>query len=169
MELGPDLIVLLMHLRDLDPATLDRLLQYPARALARDPTVPPAPAAAVEPAGIRNAVSTLPSHSIVEKFRMPEADPLLPHYATFLPPYNQVFPGSEEAQFSDILTLAKAEYPIMLVGVMRNNTPKLVPLWGPARHLDPPYARTMAHTALVMFYQDVVHGNFLASTLFHCD
>jgi hypothetical protein len=91
---------------------------------------------AVGPAGIRNAVSTLPSRSFVEKFRAPEAEPLLPHYATFLPPYEQVIPGSKEARFSDILTLSEAERPIMLVGVMRSNTPELVPLWGPARHLD---------------------------------
>jgi hypothetical protein len=93
----------------------------------------------------------------------------LPHYRTFLPPFEQVFPGSEATRFADVLTLAEAECPILVVGVMRNNAPKLVPLWGPALHLDPPYSRTSAHEASVLFCQDVVGGNLPASTLFNCD
>jgi hypothetical protein len=55
------------------------------------------------------------------------------------------------------------------VGVMRNNVPELVPLWGPARHLDPPYARTSSHEAYVLFCRDVVQGNLPSSTRFDCD
>jgi hypothetical protein len=88
---------------------------------------------------------------------------------TTLPPYEWVFLGSEEARFSDILTLSEAERPIMLVGVMRDYTPGLVPLCGPARYLDPPYARTTAHAAPVVFCRDVVHGNLPASALFDCN
>jgi hypothetical protein len=95
---------------------------------------------------------------------------VLPHYATFLPRYKRVFfPGSKEARFSNILTLSEAERPIMLVGVMRNNTPELVPLWGPARHLDPPYARTTVHAAPVVFCRDVVHENLPASAMLDCN
>jgi hypothetical protein len=61
------------------------------------------------------------------------------------------------------------EHPILLVGIMRNNAPELVPLWGPAQHLDPPYNSTSAHEACVLFGHDVVQGDFLASTRFDCD
>jgi hypothetical protein len=54
------------------------------------------------------------------------------HYGTYLPPlYKRVYPGSEVARFADLLTLSKAERPILLVGVMRNNARELIPLWGP--------------------------------------
>jgi hypothetical protein len=43
-----------------------------------------------------------------------------------------MYPCHEEARFADILTLAEAEHPILLVGVVCNNVPELVPLWGPA-------------------------------------
>jgi hypothetical protein len=52
---------------------------------------------------------------------------------------------------------------------MWSNSPELTPLWGPAQHLDPPYARTSAHEARVAFCRDVVQGNLPASTRFDCD
>jgi hypothetical protein len=64
--------------------------------------------------------------SLVRNFKALGVDILLPHYPTFLPPYERVFLGGEEAQLAEILTLAKAERPITLVGIMRNNSPR----WG---------------------------------------
>jgi hypothetical protein len=49
---------------------------------------------------------------------------------------------------------------------MHDNTLELIPLWGPARHLDPPYARTELHDACVYFCRDVVQGNLPESTTF---
>jgi hypothetical protein len=169
MELGPELIALLTRLQGLDPASLDDLLQDANGAPGAIPAVAVAPVVAPALPGIRIPLSNALPRSILEKFRVPEADPLLAHYATYLPAFNQVHPGSEEAQFADILTLAEAERPILVVGVMRNNVPELVPLWGPARHLDPPYSRTSAHEAPVIFCRDVVRGNLPASARFDCD
>jgi hypothetical protein len=84
MELGPDLIALLTHLRDLDPVTFNRLLQDTSGAQARDPVSPLAPVTAVGLAGPCNVVSMLPPCSLVENFKALGADLLLPHYATFL-------------------------------------------------------------------------------------
>jgi hypothetical protein len=115
------------------------------------------------------SLSLAPSRTLLEKFRLPESDPLLPHYGTYLPPFARVFPGSEEARFAEVLTLAEAERPVLVVGVMRNNTPELIPLWGASRHLDPPYSRTSSHEIPVFFWRDVVGDDLPASALFECD
>jgi hypothetical protein len=52
---------------------------------------------------------------------------------------------------------------------MRNNVPKLMPLWGPALHQDPPYARTTLHNAHVFFCHDVAEENLPASIVFNKD
>jgi hypothetical protein len=83
--------------------------------------------------------------TILEKFRLPEPDPLLPHYAIYLPSFECIVLGDEEAHFMDILMLEEAEHPILLVSVMRNNLPEIISLWGPAKHLDPPYSHTSEH------------------------
>ncbi len=48
------------------------------------------------------------------------------HYSTFLPPFDRIHPGHEDACFMDILSLSEAERPILVVGVMRNNIPELI-------------------------------------------
>jgi hypothetical protein len=166
MELGPEVTALLLRLRDLDPTVLDGLLQGPTGAPRETPAGNAAPAGAALPARTRIEVSTALPRTILEKFGPPEADPLRSHYGSFLPPFGQVLSGTEEARFSDVLTLTEAERPIMLVGVMRDNSPELVPLWGPALHLDPPYNRTTAHESPVAFCRDVVGGMLPASCVF---
>jgi hypothetical protein len=93
---------------------------------------------------------------------------LLPHYGVYLPLFELVFPGSEEERFANLLSLPEADRPIFLVGVMQNNIPELVPLWGAAQHLDPPHARTAAHGVQTCFCRDVVMDNLPASTRFDC-
>lgn len=112
--------------------------------------------------------SSLP-RTVLEKFGPPEADTLLPHYSAFLAPFGRVFPGSEESRFSDVLSFPEPERPFLVVGVMRNDVPELTPLWAPSLHSDPPYNRTSAHDARVVFCRDVVLGNLPASARFVCD
>jgi hypothetical protein len=109
-----------------------------------------------------------PPRTILEKFRTTATDPLLPHYGFYLPPFELVFPGSEEECFADLLSLSEAEHPMFVVGVMRDNIPELVPLWGAAQHLDPPHARTAVHGVQTCFCRDVVLGNLPAFTRFEC-
>jgi hypothetical protein len=158
MELGPDLVALLTRLRELDPTTLDGLLRTPNVAPDGTSSGTTAPVAAVVPPVVRFGVSTLP-RTLLEKFLAPSADKLLLHYGTHLPPFEHVFPPDDVSRFEDVLSFADDERPILVVGVMRNNAPELVPLWGSAQHLDPPYARTTAHKAYVAFCRDVVGGN----------
>jgi hypothetical protein len=170
MELGPDLIVLLLRSREMDPADLDGLLQAPGQAAERAPCVSPPP----EAAGMLLTVVVEPSRpppppTILEKFRAADADPLQLHYGAFLPPFDRVYPGHKATRLGEILNLSKAERPLLLVGVMRDNAPQLVVLWGPSQHLDPPYDRTPAHGSYVMFCRDVVQGNLPASTDIDCD
>jgi hypothetical protein len=168
MELGPDLVALLAQLREMEPNDLEVLLRNPAGATRAAPTFPPplpmVAAPLVPPPGLPS-----PPRTVLEKFGSPEADLLRPHYGTYLPPFERVFPGSDAARFADVISFSADERPILLVGVMRNNTPELIPLWGAAQHLDPPYARTSAHASRVAFCRDVVQGNLPASTLFSCD
>jgi hypothetical protein len=168
MELGPDLIALLTRLQGLDPSVLDGLLGSPAGSAGGGPGSGTAATAAVLPPRAHFGVVT-PPRSILEKFRTAEADTLLPHYGALMLPFECVYPGNEAARIADVLSFAEAERPVMVVGVMRDNVPELVPLWGPTRHLDPPYARTSAHKAHVFFCRDVVQGNLPASTIFDCD
>jgi hypothetical protein len=165
MELGPDLIALLMRLQGLDPAVLDGLLGNPAGAACGAPVGHPASWAPVPPIGAHVVVSS-PPLTILEKFRSPAADPLMPHYGTLIPPFARVYLGNEADRLADVLSFTEEERPILVVGVMRDNTPELIPLWGPARHLDPPSACTEIHDDHVLFYRDVVHGNLPASTTF---
>jgi hypothetical protein len=145
MELGPNLIALLLRLREMDPADLDGLLQAPVRAAERAPRLNPPPEAAGMPLGVIVEPSRAPPRTILEKFRAADADPLRLHYGAFLPPFDRVYPVHEATRFGEILTLSEAERPLLLVGVMRDNGPELVILWGPSQHLDPPYDRTPAH------------------------
>jgi hypothetical protein len=70
-----------------------------------------------------------------------EADPLLPHYGALLSSFLCVYPGNKAAQkIADMLSFTKMERPVLIVGLMCDNLPKIIPLWGPAHHLDPPYA-----------------------------
>jgi hypothetical protein len=57
--------------------------------------------------------------------------------------------GEEEARFDNLLLLEEDERPILLVGMMRNNSPNLISLWGAAKHLDSPYSRTLANGAVL--------------------
>jgi hypothetical protein len=168
MENGPDILALLARLQEMDPIALAGLLQNPAGAPAGDPAANPAHPAAGLPPAAPIGVPT-PPRTLLEKFTSPVSDPLLPHYATLLPPFNRVRTGNEEERFDDVLSFATEERPILLVGVMRDNVPELVPLWGPSRHLDPPYARSAAHDVPVCFCWDVVSGNLPASAVFDCD
>jgi hypothetical protein len=168
MELGPDLIALLTRLQGLDPVVLDGLLGNPVGAAGDAPGGNPALAVPAPPIGARVVVSS-PPLTILEKFGPPAADPLLPHYGTLIPPFARVYPGNEAARLSDVLSFIEEERPILVVGVIRNNIPELTPLWGPTRHLDPPYARTAIHDAHVFFCRDVVQGNLPASTTFNGD
>jgi hypothetical protein len=165
MELGPDLIALLTRLQGLDPAVLDGLLGNLVGAAGGAPVGHPPPGAPVPPIGARVVVSS-PPLTILEKFRPPAADPLMPHYGALIPPFVPIYLGNEADRLADILSFTEKERPILVVGVMRDNTPELIPLWGPARPLDPPYARTELHDARVFFCRDVVQGNLPESTTF---
>jgi hypothetical protein len=96
-------------------------------------------------------VVSLPPLTILEKFRPPIADPLMPHYGTLIPPFARVYLGNEADRLADVLSFTEEERPILVVGVMRDNTPELIPLWGPARHFDPPYACTELSMMLMSF------------------
>jgi hypothetical protein len=156
MELGPDILALVTCLQEMDPIALEALLQNPvgapAEALAGNAPLPAA---------------DLPPRVPIDIPVPPAAtDPLLLHYSVYLPPFELVFPGSEEGRFANLLSLSEAERPMFVVGVMRNNIPGLVPLWGAAQHLDPPHARTAVHGVQTCFCRDVILGNLPASTRF---
>jgi hypothetical protein len=169
MELGPDVLALLTRLQGLDPTVLDGLLRDPPPGSARAPTGgDPAPLARSPPLGAPIDIFT-PPRTLLEKFGPSTADPLLAHYSVLLPPFEIVFPGQETSRYAELLSLPVVERPVILVGVMRNNAPELVPLWGVAQHLDPLYARTSNHEARVLFCRDVVQGNLPASIRFDCD
>jgi hypothetical protein len=158
MELGPNLLALLMRLQGLDPTVLDGLLGSPNVAAGGAPVGIPAPSVSFLPPGA--PVVRSPPRTIREKFGPSALDPLLFHYDTLMPAFALVHPGGEDARLADVLSFSVEERPILVVGVMRNNVPELTPLWGPARHQDPPYSRTSAHDAHVFFCRDVVEGNF---------
>jgi hypothetical protein len=167
MELGPNIPASVTRLQGMDPTALKALLRNPggapAEALAGNA---PLPAADLPP---RVPIDVpAPPRTILEKFRTAATDPLLPHYGVYLPPFELVFPGSEEERFADLLSFSEAERPMFVVGVMQDNIPELVPLWGAAQHLDPPHARTAVPGALTCFCLDVVLGNLPASTRFEC-
>jgi hypothetical protein len=86
-----------------------------------------------------------------------------------MPPFERVRSGNQMDRFDDVLSFAASERPCLVVGVMRDNVPELVPLWGASKHLDPPYARTYVHDTLVCFCRDVVSGNLPASASFDCE
>jgi hypothetical protein len=75
----------------------------------------------------------------------------MPHYGTLIPPFARVYLGNEADRLADVLSFTEEERPILVVGVMRDNTPELIPLWGPARHFDPPYACTELSMMLMSF------------------
>jgi hypothetical protein len=168
MELGPDILALITRLQGMDPIALEALLRNPAGAPAEAlASNKPPPAAGLLP---RTPIDVpVPPRTILEKFRTAAANPLLPHYGVlYLPPFELIFPGSEEERFANLLSLPETDRPNFLVGVMRNNIPELVPLWGGAQHLDPPHARTAAHGVQTCFCRDVVMDNLPASTRFDC-
>jgi hypothetical protein len=167
MELGPDILALVTRLQGMDPIALEALLRNPvgapAEALAGNASLPAADLPPRVPIGV-----LAPPRTIQEKFRTAATDPLLPHYGVYLPPFELVFRGSEEERFADLLSLSEADRPMFVVGVMQDNIPKLVPLWGAAQHLDQPHARTAVHGVQTCFCCDVVLGNLPASTRFEC-
>jgi hypothetical protein len=138
MELGPNLIALLLRLRKMDPDDLHGLLQAPAGAAEGFLPGNPAPEEARLPQGPPVDSSQRPPCSILEKFWPAHADPLRAHYGTLLPSFHRVYAGHEVTRFSELLTLSEGERPLLVVGVMRNYAPELVVLWGPSQHLDPP-------------------------------
>jgi hypothetical protein len=140
-----------MRLREMEPAVLDGLLQDLSGAAEGVLSGNPAPVVAALPPGAPVDPSVAPPCTIREKFWSAGDDPLLLHYGTFLPPFEGIYPGHEAARFSNVLSLTEAKWAILVVGIMRNNASKLVPLWGPAQHLDPPYNHTSTHKAYVLF------------------
>jgi hypothetical protein len=95
MELGPDILASLTWLQGMDHTVLKGLLWNPNGAPAEAPsTGTPAPPVAVLPP-IATSGIPIPPRTILEKCGSTSSDLLLPHYVTYLPPFEWVFPSSK--------------------------------------------------------------------------